>query len=52
MTAYASSLELKARRATGAGGSDVSLAIAQYLTDIGVQTEAIFMESGRLAASS
>ena len=39
------SLELKARRATGAGGSDVSLAIAQYLTDIGVQTEAIFMET-------
>ena len=39
------SLELKARRATGAGGSDVSLAIAQYLTDIGVQTEAVFMES-------
>ena len=39
------SLELKARRATGAGGSDVSLAIAQYLTDVGVQTEAIFMET-------
>ena len=39
------SLGLKARRATGAGGSDVSLAVAQYLTDIGVQTEAIFMES-------
>lgn len=39
------SLELKARRTTGAGGSDVSLAIAQYLTDIGVQTEAVFMES-------
>ena len=39
------SLDLKARRATGAGGSDVSLAVAQYLTDIGVQTEAVFMES-------
>ena len=39
------SLELKARRGPGAGGSDVSLAVAQYLTDIGVQTEAVFMES-------
>ncbi len=39
------SLDLKARRATGAGGSDVSLAIAQYLTDIGVATEAVFMET-------
>ena len=39
------SLELKARRAVGAAGSDVSLAVAQYLTDIGVQTEAIFMDT-------
>ena len=39
------SLELKARRATGAAGSDVSLAVAQYLTDIGVATEAIFLET-------
>ena len=38
-------LDLKARRGPGAGGSDVSLAVAQYLTDIGVQTEAVFMES-------
>ena len=37
-------LELKARRAVGAAGSDVSLAVAQYLTDVGVSTEAIFME--------
>ena len=40
------SLDLKARRGSGADGSDVTLAVAQYLTDIGVQTEAIFMESG------
>lgn len=40
------SLDLKARRGTGADGSDVTLAVAQYLTDIGVQTEAIFIESG------
>ncbi len=39
------SLDLKARRTTGAGGSDVSLAIAQFLTDIGVQTEVVFLES-------
>ncbi len=39
------SLDLKARRGTGADGSDVSLAVAQYLTDIGVQTEVVFMES-------
>lgn len=39
------SLDLKARRVTGAGGSDVSLAIAQFLTDIGVQTEVVFLES-------
>ena len=38
-------LELKARRAVGAAGSDVSLAVAQYLTDVGVATEAIFMET-------
>lgn len=39
------SLELKARRVTGAAGSDVSLAVAQYLTDIGVATEVIFLEN-------
>jgi peptide/nickel transport system substrate-binding protein len=39
------SLELKARRVAGAAGSDVSLAIAQYLTDVGVETEVVFLES-------
>ncbi len=39
------SLEMKARRTTGAGGSDVALAIAQMLTDVGVQTEIVFLES-------
>ncbi len=40
------SLEMKSRRLTGAMSPEVVLATAQYLTDIGVQTEAIFQESG------
>ena len=39
------SLEMKSRRLTGASGPEVVLAAAQYLSDIGVQTEAIFQES-------
>ena len=39
------SLEMKSRRLTGASGPEVVLAAAQYLTDVGVQTEAIFQES-------
>jgi peptide/nickel transport system substrate-binding protein len=38
------SLDLKARRVAGAAGSDVSLAVAQYLSDVGVQTEVVFLE--------
>lgn len=38
------SLELKARRVAGAAGSDVALAVAQYLTDVGVPTEVVFLE--------
>ena len=40
------SLEMKSRRLSGAMAPEVVLATAQYLTDIGVQTEAIFQESG------
>ena len=39
------SLTLKARRADGAAGSDVSLAVAQFLSDVGVQTEVEFLEN-------
>lgn len=38
-------LELMARRVAGAAGSDVALAVAQYLTDVGVPTEVVFLES-------
>ncbi len=40
------SLEMKSRRLSGATAPEVVLATAQMLSDIGVQTEAIFMESG------
>ena len=40
------SLEMKSRRLSGAMAPEVVLATAQMLTDIGVQTEAIFQESG------
>ncbi len=40
------SLEMKSRRLSGATAPEVVLATAQMLTDIGVQTEAIFQESG------
>lgn len=39
------SLELKARRVAGAAGSDISLAVAQFLTDVGVATEVVFLEN-------
>ena len=40
------SLEMKSRRLSGAMAPEVVLATAQMLSDIGVQTEAIFQESG------
>ena len=40
------SLEMKSRRLSGATAPEVVLATAQMLSDIGVQTEAIFQESG------
>ncbi len=40
------SLEMKSRRLSGALAPEVVLATAQMLSDIGVQTEAIFQESG------
>ena len=40
------SLDMKSRRLSGATAPEVVLATAQYLSDIGVQTEAIFQESG------
>lgn len=40
------SLEMKSRRLSGAMSPEVVLATAQMLSDIGVQTEAIFQESG------
>jgi len=39
-------LSIKARRRPGPWGSDVALAIGQYLTDVGVLTEVDFMEDG------
>lgn len=38
-------LTLKARQRPGPGGSDVALAIAQFLSDVGVQTEVEFMDN-------
>ncbi len=40
------SVEMKSRRLSGAMAPEVVLATAQMLTDIGVETEAIFQESG------
>ena len=45
------SLEMPARRLTGAMAPEVVLATAQMLTDVGVQTEAIFQESGDWVAA-
>ena len=38
-------LTLKARQRPGPGGTEVSLAIAQFLSDVGVQTEVEFMDN-------
>jgi peptide/nickel transport system substrate-binding protein len=38
-------LTLKSRQRPGPGGTEVSLAIAQFLSDVGVQTEVEFMDN-------